>query len=144
MSNPRLILEIWRRFMYLRFQPTKTYLTFYTGITEWEIHAHLYSLVLRLCKVMFYTYLCRAYCEQRELNFGKLREVYLSNVFIYSNLFHFVHIYFRLRYKKVSLDPKFAEFLEHNAQRMETVSDLDASSSTKSWDQIRIDRKSVV
>ena len=136
--RPIWILEKWRRFMFLGFQPIKTYLTLHTSITEWEIHAHIYSLLFRLCKVLFYTYFYRAYCELLELNFGKMREVYLSNIFIYKKIFHILHTYLILIYTKVSLDPKFLEFLEQNAQRKETVSDLDASSSTKSWYQIRI------
>jgi hypothetical protein len=66
-------------------------------------------------------------------NFGKMKEVYLTNILIYNNRFHFLHIYYGLRNTKISLDPKFAELLEQIAQRKETVSDLDASSSTKSW-----------
>ena len=61
-----------------------------------------------------------------------MREVYLNKIFIYKNIFHYLHIYLGLRYKKVSLDPNFAEFLEQNAQRKEAISDLEASSSTKS------------
>ena len=84
--------------MFLRDKSTKKYLTFYTGITEGEIHAYIHNLFFRLCKIMFYTSVCRAYCEQ----------LYLKNIFIYNNTFHFLHIYLGLRYKKVSFDPNFA------------------------------------
>lgn len=105
-----------RRFLFLRDPYAKTYLTFFTGITEWEIHAHIYSVCFRLRKTSFYTYCYRAYGEQLENNFTELREVYHKTIFIYNNLFHFLHMYFVLRNKKVSLDPKFAELLEQNAQ----------------------------
>ena len=132
-NNPKYIIQNWRKFLFPRDPSTKTYLTFCTIISEWEIHAHLYSLFFRLCKILFYTYFCRAYCDQLEQNFRELREVYMKKIFIYNNLFHFLHIYFGLRHTKVSLDPNFAEFLEQNSQRKEIVSDLDASLSTKSW-----------
>ena len=132
-ANHKHIFKNWRRFLFLREPYTKTYLTFFTVISEWEIHAHLYRLFFRLYKTLFYTSFCRAYCEQLERNFRKLKEVYLTNIFIYNNLFHFLHIYYILRNTNVSLDPKFVELLEQNAQRKEAVSDLDASSSTKSW-----------
>ena len=124
--------------MFLTGQSTKTYLTIYTGITKREISACLHNLFFSLCKVLFLTYLCREYCEQKKLHFGKLREVYLNNILIYNNLFQFLHIYLGLRYTSVSLDLKFAEFLGQNAQRKDTVSDWDASSSTKSCYQIQI------
>ena len=132
-ANQKYILQNGRRFLFLRDPSTKTYLTFCTVISEWEIHAHLYRLFFRLCKTLFYTSFCRAYCAQLERNFRKVKEVYLTNIFIYNNLFHFLHICYELRNKNISLDPKFAELLEQIAQRKEAVSDLDASSSTKSW-----------
>ena len=123
----------WRKFLFLKNPSTKTYLTFCTVISEWEIHAHLYRLFFRLCKNLFYTYFYRDYCAQLERNFWKLKVVYLTNILIHNTLFHFLHIYYRLINTKISFDPKFAELLEQNAHRKEAVSDLDASSSTKSW-----------
>ena len=115
MANPRCILQHWRSFVFLRGQYTKTYLTFYTGITKNVINAYLQSLFFGLCKVLFLTSFCREYCEQREMNFGTLGEVYLNNILLYNEFFHFLRIYLRLRYTKVSLDPNFVEFLWQNA-----------------------------
>ena len=114
-ANLRWILRNWRRFVFLKGQYTKTYLTFYIGVTKREINAYLHCLFFGLCKVLFLTSFCREYCEKMELNFGKLKEFYLNNILIYNNLFHFLHIYLGLRYTKVSLDPNFAEFLGQNA-----------------------------
>ena len=122
--------------MFLIGQATKTYLTFYTSITKWEISACLHSLCFSLCKVLFLTLFCREYCEHMEMNFGKLRELYLNSILIYNNCFHYLHIYHGLRYTSVSLDPNFAKFLGQNAQRKDAISDWDASSSTKSCYQI--------
>ena len=120
-------------FRSLRDPYTKTYLNFYIVISASEIHAHLYRLFFRLRKTLFYTYFYRAYCAQLERNFRKLKGVYLTNILIHNKIFHFLHSYYGLRNTKISLDPKFTELLEQNAQRKEAVSDLDASSSTKSW-----------
>lgn len=49
-----------------------------------------------------------------------------------------LHIYHRLIYTSVSLDPKFSEFLGQNAQMKDVISDWDASSSLKSCYQIQI------
>jgi len=125
-ANRRCILRNWRRFMFLNVQYTKTYLTFYTGITKRDINAYLHSLFFTLCKILFLTSFFREYCEHMEMNFGNYY------ILIYNNLFHFLHIYLVLRYTKVSLDPNFAEFLGQNAQRKDVVSDLEASSSIKS------------
>ena len=84
-------------------------------------------------KLCFTHIFYREYYAQLERNFRKVKEVYLTNILIHNNLFHFLHIYYGLRNTKISLDPKFAELLEQIAQRKEAVSDLDASSSTKSW-----------
>ena len=113
--NPKYIIQNWRNFLFLKDPSTNTYLTFCTIIFEWELHAHLYNLFFRLCKTLFYTYFCRALCAQLERNLGKIKEVYLKNILIYNNLFHFLHIYYGLRNKKISLDPKFVELLEQNA-----------------------------
>ena len=70
--------------------------------------------------------------------FAKMREFYLKNTLIYNNLFQFLYIYLGFRYTKVSIDPNFAKLLGQNAQRKDTISDWDASSSLKSCYQIRI------
>jgi len=100
--------------VFLKGQSTKIYLTFYTCITKKVINSYIPSLFFGLCKVLFLTYFYREYCEQMEMNFGTPREIYLNNILIYYNLFHFLHIYLGLRYTKVSLDPKFVEFLGQN------------------------------
>ena len=107
-ANQKYILQKWRNFLFLKDPSTKKYLSFFTVISDWEIHAHLYWLFFKLCKTRFYTYFCRAYCAQLERNFRKLKEVYLTNILIHNNLFHVLHIYYGLRNKKISLDPKFA------------------------------------
>jgi len=137
-ANPRSISKNWRRFLFLTDQYTQTYLTFYIGITKREIRACIHNLFFSLCKVLFLTSFCRKYCEKLEMNFRKMREVYLKNILIYKNLFQCLHIYHRLRYKSISLDLKFAEFLGQNAQRKDAVSNWDASLSTKSCYQIRL------
>lgn len=114
-ANPRRISRNWRRFLFLTGHSTKNSFTFYTNITKREINVCLHNLFFSLYKVMFLTSFCREYSEKMEMNFGKLRETYLKNIPIYKNLFHFLHIYYRLRYTTISLDPKFAEFLGHNA-----------------------------
>ena len=106
--NPRCILRNWRRFVFLKVKYKKTYLMFYTGITKREINAYLHSLFFGLCKVFFLTSFCNEYCKQLEPKFWKLKEVYRNNILIYNNLFQVLHIYLRLRYTKVSLDPYFA------------------------------------
>jgi len=137
-TNTRWILWNQRRFVFLRGWSTKTYLTFYTGITKCEISSCLHRLFLELCKVLFLTSFCREYCEQMEPNFWNLIEVYLPTILIYNNIFHFLHIDLWLRDKELSMDPNFVELLGQNAQRKDAVSDLDASSSIKSCYQIRI------
>ena len=137
-ANPTSILRTWRRFLFPKGSSTKTSLTFYTGITKREISACIHNLFFSLCKVLFLTSFSREYCEQLEMHFGTLGEVYLKSIPILKNLYHFLHIYHRLRYTSISLDPKFAEVLGKNARRKDAVSDWDASSSTKSCYQIRI------
>ena len=130
-ANPKYILQNWRIFLFLR-DPSTKYISLCAQVLQNERDmCILTAYVLRLCKTLFYTSFCRAYCEQLEQKFRKLREVYRTNIFIYNNLFHILHIFYGLRNKNISLDLKFAELLEHNAQRKEAVSDLDASSSTK-------------
>ena len=84
MANPRWMLQNWRRFVFLKGLSTKTYLMFYTGITKREISTCLHNLFFGLCKVLFLTSFCREYCEQVELNFGKIRrfisKTYLSKI----------------------------------------------------------------
>ena len=116
-ANPKYIIQNWRRFLFLRDPYTKTYLSFCTVILDWEIHAHLYRLFFRLCKTLFYTYFYRAYSAQLERNVRKMKEVYLKRILIHNNLFRFLHIYYGLRNKKISLDPKFAELLEQNCTK---------------------------
>ena len=116
-ANHKYILQNWRIFLFLRDISTKTYLTFCTMSSEWEVHAHLYRLFFRLYKTLFYIYFCRAYCAQLERNLGKLKEVYLTNILIHNNHIHFLHIYYGLRNKNISLDPKFAELLEQNCTK---------------------------
>lgn len=43
-AHQRWILGNWRRFLFIRWQSTITYLTFYTSVTGWDIHARIYSL----------------------------------------------------------------------------------------------------
>ena len=81
-THPKSILRNGRRFLFLTGQFMETYLTFYTGITKSEISACLHNLFLSLCKVLFLTSFGREYCEQLEMNFGKLREVYLKKLVI--------------------------------------------------------------
>lgn len=137
-ANPRIISRSWKRFVFLTRRATKTYFTFYTSITKSDISACLHSLFFSLCKILFFTSFCREYCEQLEMNFGKLIDVYFKNILIYKNFFHSLHIYHGLRYKTISVDPNFAELLGQNIQRKDAISDCDASSSTKSCYQIRI------
>ena len=132
-ANPKYIIQKLRIFLFLGDPSTKTYLTFFTVISESNIHTHLYRLFFRLCKTRFYTYCCRDYCAQLERKFRKMKEVYLTNILIHNNRFHVLHIYYGLRNTKIALDPKFAELFEQNAQRKEAVSDLDASSSNTCW-----------
>lgn len=133
-SNQRCISRNWRRFVFLIGHSTKTFLNVYTGITKRDLSACLHILSFSSCKVLFLTSFSREYCEQLEMNFGKLREVYLGKIPIYKKkIFQFLHIYYEWRYTSVLLDPKFAEFLGQNAQRNDAVSDQDASSSTKSY-----------
>ena len=87
-ANPKYIIQKWRNFLFLRYLSIETYLKFFTMISDWEIHVHLYRLFFRLCKTLFYTYVCRAFCAQLERNLGKLKEVYLTNILIYNKLFH--------------------------------------------------------
>lgn len=68
--------------MFRKGQYTKTYLMFYRGITKREINAYLQSLFFGLCKVCFLTSFSREYCEQIELHFMKMKEVYLNNILI--------------------------------------------------------------
>ena len=131
-TNLRCILKNWRKFLFLTGQSTKSYLTFYIGITKREIIACIHSLFFSLCIVLFLTSICREYCEQLERHFGNRRDVYLKSIPVYKNLFHILYIYHGLRYTSVSLDPQFAEFLGQNAQWKDAVSDCDASSSSKS------------
>ena len=122
--------------MFLRCSTTKASLTFLTAIMGLDILNNILKHFLQ--KIPVKTSFCREYCGQSEIVNTKLKAVFVPKSPIYKNLFHFLHIYFGLRNTKVSLDPNFAEFLEENAQKKLTVSDLDALSSTKSWDQIRI------
>ena len=116
MSKKRIILRN-GRFAFLKGKPTKTYLTFYTGITKSEISAYFHSLFFGLCKVLFQSPFYREYWEQLELNFGNPREDYFMNVVIYNNLSHVLHIYLGLRYTKVSVDPNLAELLEQKCTK---------------------------
>ena len=57
LANQKNFIQNWRGFLFLRYPSTKTYLSFFTVILQWEIHAHLYRPFFRLCKTLFYTYL---------------------------------------------------------------------------------------
>ena len=82
---------------------------FFTIISEWEIHAHIYRLFFRLCKTLFYTYFYRAYCAQRERNFRKLKEVYVLKRNIYKSLSHFSNSYYGFGIIKQCWKALFAE-----------------------------------
>ena len=52
-AHPTSILRKWRSFLFLKSQYTKTYLTFYIGITKREISACRHNLFFGLRKVLF-------------------------------------------------------------------------------------------
>ena len=52
-ANQKYILQKWRSFLFLRYPSKKTYLSVFTVISEWEIHAHLYRLFFKLSKTLF-------------------------------------------------------------------------------------------
>ena len=87
--NERWIWGNWRRFLFLRYKTTKTYLKFYTGVKDWKNHSRYFSLFFWLRKIQSESYYYIVDYEQLEGNFDKLKEVYFSNIFIYNNLFHF-------------------------------------------------------
>ena len=80
-ANKKYIIQNGRNFLFLRDPSTQTYLTFWTMISESEIHAHIYRLFFKLCKTLFWTYSFRAYCAHMERNFRKIKEVYLKTYY---------------------------------------------------------------
>ena len=80
-GKKKLIFGNWRIFLFLIYQSTKKYLTFYTGITKWEIHSHLHSLFFCLCKILFETPFCKEYCGKKTTTtIEKLEEVLVQNM----------------------------------------------------------------
>ena len=46
-ANKRWIWVNWRRFLFLRYQRTKTYLTLYKSVKDWKIHSRHFSLFVQ-------------------------------------------------------------------------------------------------
>ena len=103
--NERWIWGNWRRFLFLRYQITKKYLTFYTGVKDLNTHSRHFSLFFWLRKIQSESYYCRVYYEQLEWNFYKLKDFYFNNILIYNNLFYFSYKFYILRESNPSLRP---------------------------------------
>ena len=83
-TNPRLILQNWRRFMFLRCPATKTFLTFLTSIMGWEILNNIGKNILQ--KLHVKSSFCREYCGQSEIPHTKLKDYFVPKKPIYKNL----------------------------------------------------------
>jgi len=91
--------------MFLRGPSTKTSLIFLTAIMVLEILNKVGKHFLQ--KITVKSSFCREYCGQLEIDFTKLKEVFVPKRPIYKNLSHFFHSDFRLRDTCTSLEVIF-------------------------------------
>ena len=47
LATRKCLLELWRRFLFIKFPDIETYLTFLTSVTSWEIQGFLWSHIFR-------------------------------------------------------------------------------------------------
>jgi hypothetical protein len=86
---------------------TLTLFIFHTGVTDWEIRRNLGAIFFSY-DFLFETCFCDTYSGQLEMNFKKLREVFLQNELIYKNRSQILHNYYGLRITGGVLKPIFS------------------------------------
>jgi hypothetical protein len=80
---------------------------FHTGVMDWEIRRNIGAIFFSY-DFLFETCFCDTYSEQIEMNFKKLREVFLQNELIYKKRSQILHKCYGLRITRDALNLMFS------------------------------------